>query len=252
MHDELGDRMKTYYENRTKVFLPRRSYTIIRVDGKAFHTYTKGLQRPFDDALMTAIDSTAKYLCKNIMGAKFAFVQSDEISILLTDFENIGTQAWFDNNVQKMASVSASMATSAFNKERLQQIIPVSSEEYENFKFAEFDSRIFQIPVKGEVENYFIWRQQDTVRNSIQSVAHDLYSQKTLQGKNVNELQDLIFAKGINWNDYAPKYKRGRLIHKIYYPGENDSIRTTWEVMEPTPDFIKDRTILNDLIPFSI
>jgi hypothetical protein len=165
MKDTLGDRMKEYYENRTKTYLPRRTYTLIRIDGKAFHTYTKGLNRPFDDQLMDDMDETAIYLCKNIQGAKLAFVQSDEISILLTDFDKLQTSAWFDGNIQKITSVSSSLATAKFNELRPN-------------KLALFDSRVFTIPSKVEVENYFIWRQQDTVRNSISSVAQSLYSSK--------------------------------------------------------------------------
>lgn len=106
--DNLGDRMKIFYENITRIFLPRRTYTIIRIYGKAFHTYTKGLDRPFDDKFVNDMDETACYLCKNIQGAKFAFVQSDEISILLTDFDSLTTSAWFDGNIQKMVSVKHS------------------------------------------------------------------------------------------------------------------------------------------------
>ena len=113
--DSLGDRMKRFYENITKYFLPRRTYTIIRIDGKAFHSLTQNFDKPFDYTFINQMDETAKYLCKNIQGAKFAFVQSDEISILMTDFDKINTSAWFDGNVQKIASISASMATSKFN-----------------------------------------------------------------------------------------------------------------------------------------
>lgn len=249
MNDNLGDRMKENYENRTRMFLPRRSYTIMRIDGKAFHTYTKGLNEPFDDALMDAMDLTAAYLCKNIMGAKFAFVQSDEISILLTDFEDLGTQAWFDNNIQKMCSVGASMATAKFNQ--------IRSSEYG--RLAEFDCRVFQIPQKVEVENYFIWRQQDTTRNSISSVAQTLYSSKELMGVNVTNQQELIFQKGINWNDYAPKYKRGRMIVKETYerePEETDTIvmsaiRTRWISIE-VPIFTQERIFISEKIPDNI
>lgn len=248
MKDALGDRMKSNYEDRTRISLPRRSYTIIRIDGKSFHTYTKGLARPFDDGLIDDMDSTAAYLCKNIMGAKFAFVQSDEISILLTDFEDIGTQAWFDNNLQKMCSVSASQATRAFNEARLKR------NGFEEMKWAEFDSRVFQIPQKVEVENYFIWRQQDTTRNSISSVAQSLYSSKELHGKNTTVQQELIFKKGINWNNYAPRYKRGRIIVKKTFEkaadgdkGE-DTIRTMW-VSSEVPVFTQERDYLNNLIP---
>lgn len=242
MKDALGDRMKSNYENRSRFFLPRRTYLIIRVDGKAFHTYTKGLERPFDDGLIEDMDLTAGYLCKNIMGAKFAFVQSDEISVLVTDFDDIGAQGWFDNNLQKMCSVSASMATMAFNKLRLARI------GLDKMKWAEFDSRVFQVPQKVEVENYFIWRQQDTTRNSISSVAQSLYNSKQLHGKNSSDQQEMIFQKGINWNDYAPKYKRGRLILKETYEKEPGVIRTRWASNEP-PIFTQDREFISELIP---
>ena len=208
--DTLGDRMKGY-EVTTRTFLPRRSYTIIRVDGRAFHTYTRGMERPFDIGLIEDMNATAAYLCKNIMGAKFAYVQSDEISILLTDFEDIGTQAWFENNVQKMVSVAASMATAKFNQLRLLRgcsipLVDTNGNEYkalhqseiENFKLAEFDARVFQIPQKVEVENYMIFRQQDATRNSISSVAQSMYSHKELHGVSSDAKQELIFQKGIN------------------------------------------------------
>jgi len=243
MKDNLGDRMKDYYENRTRTSLPRRNYTIIRVDGKAFHTYTKGLDRPFDDLLIGMMDNTAAYLCKNIMGAKFAFVQSDEISILLTDFDELGTQSWFDGNIQKIVSVSASMATRAFNEERLKLDTPSFP-----MKWAEFDSRVFQISEKDEVANYFIWRQQDTVRNSISSVAQTLYSHKELHGKNVSEQQEMIFQKGINWNNYEPKKKRGRIIVKEIYEKEPGIMRSRW-ISTEVPTFTQETEFLMLKIP---
>lgn len=232
--DSLGDRMKDFYENRTRNFLPRRTYTIIRVDGKAFHSYTRGLTRPFDEKFVRDMDETACYMCKNIQGAKFAFVQSDEISILLTDFESLSTAAWFDGNIQKIASVSASLATAKFNELRPNKI-------------AIFDSRVFTIPCDTEVENYFIWRQKDTERNSIQSVAYSLYSPKEVYEKNTSELQEMCFQKGINWNDLPPKLKRGRLIEKQYYEKENTT-RTKW-VSVDSPIFTQEREIFNSLIP---
>jgi len=234
MKDALGDRMKDYYESRTKSFLPRRTFTIIRIDGKSFHTYTRGLDNPFDDKLISDMDDTAKYLCKNIQGAKFAFVQSDEISILLTDFDKLQTDAWFDGNVQKITSISASLATAKFNELRPDRI-------------ALFDSRVFTIPSITEVENYFIWRQQDTVRNSISSVAQSLYSSKELHGVNVSEMQELCFQKGVNWNDFEPKKKRGRLIVKEYYQ-KGEAIRSRWVSVEP-PTFTQEKDVLTELIP---
>lgn len=226
--------MKEYYEDRTRNVLPRRTYSIIRIDGKAFHTYTKGLQRPFDDKLMNDMDETAGFLCKNIQGAKFAFVQSDEISILLTDFEELTTDAWFDGNIQKMVSVSSSLATAKFN-------------ELRPGKLAFFDSRVFTIPNNVEVENYFIWRQQDTTRNSISSVCQSLYSHNQLEGKNTTEQQEMIFQKGTNWNDFATKYKRGRVIEKQLYEKEG-ATRSKWVMVEP-PIFTQEREFLTSRIP---
>lgn len=233
MNDALGDRMKNYYENRTRHFLARRTYTIIRIDGKAFHTYTVGLDVPFDEGLIISMNETAKYLCASIQGAKLAFVQSDEISILLTDFDQLTTDAWFDGNIQKIVSVSASLATAKFNFLRLNKI-------------ALFDSRVFQIPSNVEVENYFIWRQQDATRNSIQAVAQSLYSHRELEGKNTNEQQEMIFQKGINWNDFPIGQKRGRLIVKT-----QDQERTRWTVYEPLPIFTQEREFLTAQVPIA-
>ena len=263
MKNSLGDRMKEFYEKRTKLLLPRRTYTIIRIDGKAFHTYTKGLKEPFDEGFIEDMDETACYLCKNIQGAKLAFVQSDEISILLTDFDDLQTQAWFDGNIQKITSISASLATAKFNQLRLNRHITLKTKGTkwnevtdETFKMninqcidtnlAMFDSRVFTIPSEMEVNNYFIWRQQDTVRNSILSTAHSLYSQKEMHNKKVNELQEMCFKKGINWNDYPVKYKKGRLIVKETYTKE-DSIRNKWVSINP-PTFTQDQTYISNLI----
>jgi tRNA(His) 5'-end guanylyltransferase len=231
MIDALGDRIKEFYENRFRITLPRKAYTIIRIDGKAFHTYTKGLYRPFDKYLMEDMDATASYLCQNIMGAKLAYVQSDEISILITDFDDINTQAWYDNNMQKMVSVSSSMATAEFNRLRLMRsCISIQNEglldhnDLIKFKMAEFDSRVMQIPQRIEVENYFIWRQQDAIRNSISSVAQSLYSTKDLQGKNGLQMKEMILEKGFDWDKFLFNEKSGRVISKVYYINDKPSI----------------------------
>lgn len=269
MKDMLGDRMKGFYENVTKYFLPRRTYTIIRIDGKAFHSYTKGCVRPFDEALVNDMDETAKYLCENVQGCKLAFVQSDEISLVLTDFDKLNTSSFFGGSVQKIASVTASMATAKFNQFRI--VREIANRDYksydesdtylscthnmaslqreieesvENIKLAEFDSRVFTIPHISEVYNYLIWRQQDTTRNSIQSVAQSLYSHKELHGKKTDDLQELIFQKGINWNDYDPKLKRGRLIIKTEIEG---SERKKWSSVAPNI-FTQDKSQLMDVL----
>lgn len=266
MKDTLGDRIKSHYENRTRYQLGRRTNTIIRIDGKAFHTYTKGLPRPFDAGLIEDMNKTTAYLCKNIQGAKLGYVQSDEISILLTDYDTQQTDAWFDNNLQKMCSVAASMATSEFNRLRLirlmnETMIELEPEDIKKFRMAEFDARVFQIPMNIEVENYFIWRQQDATRNSISSVAQSLYSPKQLNGVKTDKMQEMIFEKGINWNDYTYREKRGSVISKVETKlikttqGPNDEvietefIRNKWQVIE-TPIFSQERDFLRNLFIF--
>lgn len=264
--DELGTRMKVKYENRTKVLLPRRTYTIIRIDGKAFHTYTKGCEKPFDLGLVEDMNETANYLCKNIQGAVIGFVQSDEISILMTDFATHQTDAWFDGNIQKIVSVAASLATSKFNQLRLKRnaelmlkysvqyvsdsnkvVIDKIKDFIDGFKLAEFDARTFTIPAKSEVMNYFVWRQQDTVRNSISSVAQNLYSHKELDGKNMSEQQELIFKQGINWNDFESTLKRGRFVFKERYDKQGAE-RTRWVAGE-CPTFTAEPLFLDSYIP---
>ncbi len=235
MKDSLGDRMKRY-EVVTQQVLMKRTYTIIRVDGKAFHTYTKGLERPFDDRLMSDMDETAKFLCQNIQNAKLAFVQSDEISVVITDFDELETESWFDNKVQKIVSVSASLATGKFIMLR-------------PHKLATFDSRVWQVPTRTEACNYLIWRQQDTTRNSISSVAQSLYPHKELLNKSSNQKQEMIFQKGTNWNDYSARYKRGRIIVRETVQTEKGT-RTKWNMVEP-PIFTEDKEFLNNIIPLN-
>lgn len=126
MKDELGDRMKSYYENRSKTFLVRRTPVIIRLDGKAFHTFTRGFNKPFDEAMCNAMQETMKYLCENIQGCVLGYTQSDEITLVLIDYQKLTTDAWFDYNVQKMCSVAASMATLVFNRRFQEQIVELS------------------------------------------------------------------------------------------------------------------------------
>jgi len=258
MNDKLGDRMKAY-ENVNRFKISRRTYTIIRVDGKAFKTYTKGLDKPFDAGLIEDMNLTTVYLCENIQNAKLGYVQSDEISILISDFDEITTDAWFDNNLQKMGSVAASLATSKFNQLRTIRLAKQVS-DIPKIKLAQFDARVFQISQKSEVLNYFLWRQQDATRNSIASVAQSLYQKaerKQLEGKNSNEQQELIFQKGINWNNYPARMKRGGLIERVKFVngkdmseipfqeiGSGDVVRNKWVEVE-CPNFSQDRNYLD-------
>lgn len=266
--DSLGDRMKSY-EGISRIYLTKRVPVIIRIDGKAFHSFTKGFRRPFDEILIKAMQETAKYLCKNIMGCKIAYTQSDEISLLLEDYERVETQPWFENNLQKIVSVSASMATMAFNRafadavnERYSYYTGINADEwtgsteefdklFDNY-FAKigtamFDSRVFILP-KEEVCNYFIWRQQDATRNSIQMVAQSLFSHRQLQNKNCDQLQEMMFQEhNINWNDYPTVYKRGSCVTKEQYT-ENDVTRSRWVVDTNIPIFTQDRNYIDRLV----
>jgi len=233
MKDSIGDRMKGFYESRSQTNLMRRMYTVIRCDGRSFSNYTKGLKRPFDAGLIWDMDQTTIALCKGIQGAKLGYVQSDEISIVLTDFDTLKSDAWFDGNVQKMVSIGASKATAEFNKTRIMRALHQNSQNPEaiplkiifNMVMAEFDARVFQLPTRDEVINYLLWRQKDATRNSISSVAQSLYSHKELHKKSSDEKQEMIFQKGINWNDYSSREKRGGLIVKnTYINGEIGTI----------------------------
>lgn len=277
MDDALGDRMKEY-ENITRYYLPKKSYVLARIDGKAFHTYTKGLTRPFDLGLISDMNETAKYLVENIQGARFAYVQSDEISLLITDFvdgkDNRNTESWFGNNLQKMNSISASFATSKFNQLRITRFLNEESTINEKFRFANFDSRFWIVPKRSEVINYFIYRQQDATRNSIQSIGQSFFSEKELKNQTIDKIQDMVFQKTkINWNDYSAQLKRGRGVVRVEKEVELNLIaitkakqnakedwiehdgkifvkRKTWEIAD-VPIFTKDKEFFNNIIPLN-
>lgn len=221
--DSLGDRMKGYYEEVTKTKLTRRMPVIIRLDGCHFHTFTKGMRKPFDAILIKTMLDTMRYLCENIQGCVLGYTQSDEISLLLIDYDKLNTSAWFDNEVLKMASVSASLATLAFNKFYAENIAKMTETE-EDFKFyakklnqAYFDSRVFNIP-ESEVTNYFYWRQKDAERNSVNSLAQSVFSHKSLQGLSVKDVvTKLEQEKGIIWGDIPTTQKRGCCCIKKHY-----------------------------------
>ena len=217
VHDDLGKRMKEFYEQVPKTRLVRRMPVMIRIDGKAFHTFTRGFQKSFDDILIKSMQETMKYLCENIQGCVFGYTQSDEITLVLVDYKKLTSSAWFDYEVQKMCSISASMATMAFNRVFSFNIFEVAGldntllETYRKAseKGAMFDSRCFNVP-KEEVTNFVYWRQLDATRNSIQMVGQANFSHKQLQGKSCNMIQDMLFTeKGINWNDLPVVKKRG-------------------------------------------
>lgn len=239
--DSLGDRMKENYENRAKTQLLRRTPVIIRLDGKAFHTFTRGFEKPFDKVLVRAMQDTMLELCKEIQGCVLGYTQSDEITLVLTDYAKLETAAWFDYDVQKICSVSASIATLAFNRSFTKQCMLHTSDystdtnnahNRSSYKGALFDSRCFNIP-KEEVTNCIIWRQQDATRNSINAVGQAYFSHKELHGLNVSQVQEKLFSeRNINWFDFPTCLKRGSCCIKR----EVDGI-STWVIDTEIPIF---------------
>lgn len=253
-HSAIGIRMKEYYESIPKFKLYRRTPVIIRLDGRSFHTFTRGFVKPFDSVLVNSMQETMKYLCENIQGVKVGYCQSDEISLLLTDYDTFSTQAFFDYEVQKVCSITASMATLAFNRAFMFEFeefhrfvcegspsdndIVLNSVYYDAMrKGAMFDSRCFNIP-ESEVTNYFYWRQLDSTRNSIQMIGQAHFSHKELQNKSCSMIQDMLHEeKGINWNDTPTHLKRGSCCIKVTDTIEGTE-RHRWAIDKEIPEFV--------------
>lgn len=247
----LGDRMKSY-ENVSRHSLIKRMPVIIRLDGRAFHTLTAKMQRPFDETFSATMQETAKILCEEVQGVQIAYTQSDEISLLLVDYKTHETQAWFENNIQKIVSVAASIATLGFRDSwevrhegsgtimmDTNNKLVITNQVKAPYLRAFFDARVFNLP-KEEVCNYFIWRQQDCTRNSIQSVGQANFSQKELHGVSCPEIQEKLFQeKQINWNDFKIKYRRGSCITKQAWGYLYDN---------EIPVFTQDRNYINKYV----
>ena len=224
-NSSLGDRMKEY-EGRNQYYLQKRTPVCIRVDMRAGHTFTRGFARPFDEVFGNAMVRTMEYCAKNIGNCVFSYCQSDEITFILVDYERLETDAWFDYRTDKLCSISTSMATMAFNKffagevqDYIDGIDPIfitdpeikliDTYERAREKGAMFDARCFNIP-KEEACNLVYWRQLDATRNSIQMVGQAHFSHNELQGKSCNDIQNMLHEqRGINWNDYPTRWKRG-------------------------------------------
>jgi len=251
MKDDIGKRLKAYYEVIPKTKLMRRCPVAIRIDGKAFHTFTRGFKKPFDRILMESMQETMKYLCSNIQGCVFGYTQSDEITLILIDYQTLTTSAWFDYEVQKMCSIVASMATMTFNKtfaKKVSEFAKTFEQTTDNAddmqylktlfkavdKGAMFDARCFNIP-KEEVCNLIYWRQIDASRNSVQMAGRAYFSHSELDHKSTSDIQDMLMAKRkINWNDYAIDEKRGSACYKTETE-VNGTIRHTWFIDKEMP-----------------
>lgn len=276
VNDELGKRMKEFYEGVPKTRLMRRTPVAIRIDGKAFHTFTRGFKKPFDEVLVKSMQDTMRYLCKNIQGCVLGYTQSDEITLILVDYKRLNSSAWFDYEVQKMCSIAASMATVAFNwafhKQTLEfyerntrwyehEDIWLSKDAETQYniyvnaleKGAMFDARVFNIP-REEVTNLIYWRQLDATRNSIQMVGQANFSHAELQDKSCNKIQDMLHEqRNINWNDFPTHLKRGSCCIKDYAEEEREdgsiAFRSQWVVDTEIPIFKgEDREYIERLI----
>ena len=235
----IGDRMRQY-EATTKSVLLLRTPVIIRVDGKAFHSWTKSLwgvdpslrEGPYSDVMHLAMVTSMTYAMREMQNVQFAYTQSDEISFLLKDWTSHDTQQWFGGGLQKISSVTASLVTAGFNQ-YLYHNNPVLLVDR---RWAAFDARVFQLP-KEEVTNYFIWRQQDATRNSINMLGQYHFSHNHLLKKSTNEVQDLLMLeKNINWNDLATWKKRGTGTFR-----STTNEKTEFYVDEQLPIFTKNR-----------
>lgn len=194
---KLSDRMKDR-ESVSQNKLIKKMPVIIRIDGRAFHTFTKYLE-PFDPYIMDAMSVTALETMREMAGCKASYVQSDEASFLLTDYETNETDCWFGYNTQKLTSVSSSIFTAYFNK--------ITYLFYS--KLATFDSRAFNLQ-KEDVPNYFLWRARDCHRNSILSFAQQFFSQKELQNKKLADIHEMLHGINKNWiRDVSDIHKNG-------------------------------------------
>lgn len=215
--DSLGDRMKKNYEGPNRHFLTRRVPVIIRIDGRAFHTYTKSLEKPFSPYLTINMIESAKALFEE-QGCKLAYVQSDEASFLFTDYDDLNTEAWFGYNQSKLESVAASIFTAKFNSNnKFQQL-------------ANFDARAFNVP-REEVANYFLWRAKDWHRNSLQMYARSVFSHKELHNKDSNEIHEMLNLLNMNWADLHPQLKNGTFL-KLVRQKEISMLVETYDVKD--------------------
>lgn len=282
--EPLGDRMRRY-ENVTRNYLVRRVPVIIRLDGKSFHTFTSGLKKPFDPILVSAMQNTMKLLCENIQGCVLGYTQSDEITLVVTDYATFDTMPWLNYSIRKMVSISASMTTLYFNRAFRSEARKYSLDfhtsnrvdDYAERDYIErvesitnsalFDSRAFNIPREEEVCNNLIWRQKDAIRNSIQMVGRAHFSHTELDRKSCDNIKSMLLEKhGIDWDNIPIHLQRGSCcirveIEKEYTPdvyqmllekrkeGEPEPLKTYkssgWIIDTNIPLFTEDRDYVN-------
>lgn len=262
--ETLGDLIKGYEANYN-ITLPKRTPVIVRIDGKAFHTFTRGFNKPFDQVFVGTMQDTMLALCKSIQSVQFGYVESDEISLLIYE-TNTEADPWFGNRLQKICSMTASMATMQFNKNFAKRVNEFYKEHVEdNFRPTEddkqyevykrsldlggmFDSRVFVVP-ESVIVPYFIWRQNDATRNSINSLGQKHFSHKSLQGLTCNDIQNkLLTEKDINWNNEPTVHKRGTCAYKVYSVDDNE--RSEWVLDKDMPILMDNRNFVMSKIQY--
>lgn len=249
---KLDERMKKY-EYVTRHYLMCRTPVIVRIDGKAFHTFTKGMKKPFDLIFMESMQDTMKYLCENIQGCVLGYCQSDEISLLLIDYDTFETSAWFDNNLSKIISITSSMASVYFNQQFSLNLLDyrIKAKQnndrdiiYENNLYSNisslpiFDARAFNLQ-KEEVNNYFVWRQQDAIKNAIQMIGRAYFTHKELENKNGKDIIDMLDSIGVNYHSYSTSEKRGTCCIKT---------DKGWELDTEIPIFKDNKDYIENLV----
>lgn len=241
---ELAARMKKY-EEASCLTLPGRMPIIVRVDGKAFSKYTSRLLgKPFNREFISVMESVAGKLCEEIQGAALAYVQSDEVSVLIHGYKRHDSDTWFANQLQKIVSVSAAIASATFTAESWRmfkgRLDPLSLDHFEP---AYFDARAFVLP-ESEAVNYFVWRQRDALRNSVQMHARSLLSHEQCHKKNTQELKDMCAELGKPWEALTPSIRKGRCVRKVTLAEG----RQAFQVDTDIPLFGENRAYVEDLL----
>jgi tRNA(His) guanylyltransferase len=234
--DSLGDRIKGYEAVTAHKLLPGVPL-FIRVDGRAFHTFTRGADKPFDEHLINAMGFATQETAKQMSGFKLAYTQSDEATFMLTDYDTYQTQGWFGYELSKVLSVTASTFTAYFNLYYQPEDSP-----------ATFDARAFSVPLE-DAPNVFIWRQKDWERNSLQMLARSVFSHKELHGKRRDDIHEMLHGKGINWAELDPRLKNGTFLGrdiKEFY--DKMTYDTLVPLLAATPDKPADKIDVDNLV----
>ena len=236
--------MRTYERQESGRRLLPMLPVLGRVDGRAFHRLTRNMERPFDSSFRRCMELTMLRVCEET-NALLGYTQSDEITFVWYA-PNPKSQIWFDGRIAKMTSQLAAQTTLWFDRNAT--TVFGTSVTCMN---PTFDARVWVVPAETEAANVFLWREQDAVRNSISMAAQQFYSHRELFGKSSNQMQEMLFEKGINWNDYPAEYKRGvycqrQLVTRRFTAEELDKLPVRHEARR-NPDLVVERSVFRSL-----